>query len=40
MRGPDPLALDRHGKLPEFKYYAIRVMLGGPVPQQSSFGDE
>ena len=31
-------ALDPFGKIPEFKYCAVRVQRGGPVPQQSSFG--
>jgi formate dehydrogenase major subunit len=31
-------ALDPYGKIPEFKYCAVKVMKGGPVPEQSSFG--
>jgi len=31
-------ALDPFGKIPEFKYCAVRVQRGGPVPQQGSFG--
>ncbi len=31
-------ALDPFAKIPEFKYCAIRVTPGGPVPVQSSFG--
>ncbi|MDB6098837.1 MAG: formate dehydrogenase subunit alpha, partial [Gammaproteobacteria bacterium] len=31
-------ALDPFGKIPEFKYCAIRVTLGGPKPAQLSFG--
>jgi formate dehydrogenase major subunit len=31
-------ALDPFGKIPEFKYCAVRVTRGGPVPQQGSFG--
>ncbi|WP_151633678.1 formate dehydrogenase subunit alpha [Noviherbaspirillum aerium] len=31
-------ALDPFGKIPEFKYCAIRVMPGGEVPEQGSFG--
>ncbi|MFB9244329.1 formate dehydrogenase subunit alpha [Massilia antarctica] len=31
-------ALDPFGKIPEFKYCAIRVALGGVVEQQGSFG--
>jgi formate dehydrogenase major subunit len=31
-------ALDPFGKIPEFKYCAIRVVRGGKEPQQSSFG--
>jgi formate dehydrogenase major subunit len=30
--------LDPFGKIPEFKYCAIRVLKGGPVPVHSSFG--
>lgn len=30
--------LDPFGKIPEFKYCAIRMTLGGEVPVQSSFG--
>ncbi len=30
--------LDPVGKIPEFKYCAVRVTRGGKVPQQSSFG--
>ena len=31
-------ALDPFGKIPEFKYCAVRVLRGGPTPQQMSFG--
>ncbi len=31
-------ALDPFGKIPEFKYCAIRVALGGEVTEQSSYG--
>jgi formate dehydrogenase major subunit len=31
-------ALDPFGKIPEFKYCAIRVTLGGTPPDQSSYG--
>ncbi len=31
-------ALDPFAKIPEFKYCAVKVTRGGPVPQQSSFG--
>jgi formate dehydrogenase major subunit len=31
-------ALDPFGKIPEFKYCAVRVALGGEVEQQGSFG--
>jgi formate dehydrogenase major subunit len=31
-------ALDPYGKIPEFKYCAVRVTRGGPVPVQGSFG--
>jgi formate dehydrogenase major subunit len=31
-------ALDPYGKIPEFKYCAVRITLGGEEPQQSSFG--
>jgi formate dehydrogenase major subunit len=31
-------ALDPYGKIPEFKYCAVRVSRGGPVPVQGSFG--
>jgi formate dehydrogenase major subunit len=31
-------ALDPYAKIPEFKYCAIRVSLGGSAPVQSSFG--
>jgi formate dehydrogenase major subunit len=31
-------ALDPYGKIPEFKYCAVRVLRGGPVPVQGSFG--
>ncbi len=31
-------ALDPFGKIPEFKYCAVRVSLGGTQPKQSSFG--
>ena len=30
--------LDPFGKIPEFKYCAVKVMKGGPVPVHSSFG--
>jgi formate dehydrogenase major subunit len=30
--------LDPFGKIPEFKYCAVRVSKGGPTPQQMSFG--
>jgi formate dehydrogenase major subunit len=30
--------LDPFGKIPEFKYCAVRVRPGGEVPQQLSFG--
>ena len=30
--------LDPFGKIPEFKYCAVRVMKGGPAPVHSSFG--
>jgi len=30
--------LDPFGKIPEFKYCAVRVTEGGPVPQRMSFG--
>ena len=30
--------LDPVGKIPEFKYCAVRVTNGGPVPEHSSFG--
>ncbi len=30
--------LDPFGKIPEFKYCAVKVTKGGPVPQHSSFG--
>ena len=31
-------ALDPFGKIPEFKYCAVRLSLGGTDPTQSSFG--
>jgi len=31
-------ALDPYAKIPEFKYCAIRVVLGGEAPQQGSYG--
>jgi formate dehydrogenase major subunit len=31
-------ALDPFAKIPEFKYCAVRVVPGGPEPQQTSFG--
>jgi len=31
-------ALDPYAKIPEFKYCAMRMTLGGATPQQSSFG--
>lgn len=31
-------ALDPFGKIPEFKYCAIRITVGGKTPQQSSYG--
>ena len=31
-------ALDPFGKIPEFKYCAIRITLGGEPPQQTSYG--
>ncbi|MDP3798831.1 MAG: molybdopterin dinucleotide binding domain-containing protein, partial [Polaromonas sp.] len=31
-------ALDPFAKIPEFKYCAIRVTLGGTPPQQASYG--
>jgi formate dehydrogenase major subunit len=31
-------ALDPFGKIPEFKYCAVRVVRGGPSPAHSSFG--
>jgi formate dehydrogenase major subunit len=31
-------ALDPFGKIPEFKYCAVRLTLGGPKPTQVSFG--
>ena len=31
-------ALDPFGKIPEFKYCAIRITVGGEVPVQSSYG--
>jgi formate dehydrogenase major subunit len=30
--------LDPVGKIPEFKYCAVRVTKGGPTPVHSSFG--
>ena len=34
----DQPALDPFGKIPEFKYCAVRVTAGGAPPEQSSFG--
>jgi formate dehydrogenase major subunit len=31
-------ALDPYGKIPEFKYCAVSITLGGPSPVQGSFG--
>ena len=31
-------ALDPIGKIPEFKYCAVKVKKGGPAPAHSSFG--
>jgi formate dehydrogenase major subunit len=31
-------ALDPYGKIPEFKYCAVRVSQGGPTPARMSFG--
>nr|MBF0684981.1 formate dehydrogenase subunit alpha [Pseudomonas sp.] len=31
-------ALDPYGKIPEFKYCAVRMRLGGEPPRQSSYG--
>jgi formate dehydrogenase major subunit len=31
-------ALDPYGKIPEFKYCAVQVTLGGTPPRQMSFG--
>ena len=31
-------ALDPFGKIPEFKYCAVKVTSGGDVPERSSFG--
>ena len=31
-------ALDPFAKIPEFKYCAIRLSRGGPIPVQGSFG--
>jgi formate dehydrogenase major subunit len=31
-------ALDPFGKIPEFKYCAVKVTAGGPVPKQMSYG--
>jgi formate dehydrogenase major subunit len=30
--------LDPFGKIPEFKYCAVKVKKGGPAPVHSSFG--
>ena len=30
--------LDPFGKIPEFKYCAVKVSKGGPVPVQASYG--
>jgi formate dehydrogenase major subunit len=30
--------LDPFGKIPEFKYCAVKVTAGGPVPKRLSFG--
>lgn len=32
-------ALDPYGKIPEFKYCAIRALPGGNVPQRTGYGD-
>jgi formate dehydrogenase major subunit len=31
-------ALDPFGKIPEFKYCAVKVSAGGTIPQRLSFG--
>ena len=31
-------ALDPFGKIPEFKYCAVKVSKGGPEPERMSFG--
>ena len=31
-------ALDPFAKIPEFKYCAVRLLAGGPVPEQGSYG--
>jgi formate dehydrogenase major subunit len=31
-------ALDPFGKIPEFKYCAVKMALGGMAPEQSSYG--
>ena len=31
-------ALDPIGKIPEFKYCAVKVTAGGVTPEQSSYG--
>ncbi|MCY1228946.1 Periplasmic nitrate reductase [compost metagenome] len=31
-------ALDPFGKIPEFKYCAVKMALGGDAPEQSSYG--
>ena len=31
-------ALDPFGKIPEFKYCAVKITLGGPEPVQASYG--
>jgi formate dehydrogenase major subunit len=31
-------ALDPFGKIPEFKYCAVRVSVGGPEPHSAGFG--
>jgi formate dehydrogenase major subunit len=30
--------LDPFGKIPEFKYCAVRLSKGGPAPEHMSFG--
>ncbi|QJQ05823.1 formate dehydrogenase subunit alpha [Undibacterium piscinae] len=31
-------ALDPYGKIPEFKYCAVKIVAGGEIPKQTSFG--